>query len=410
MFESSHVGVGLFISAIMLIMSSKQRLPRPKSSVYMKSDRIKLIETLVQQDEGKRGIAQIIPIFPIFQAATAEEEQSQSRPQSHLENAAQAMLDCSHAVIITGFPCMLDHSPPTETDGPLGAMCLARTLVAMGKKVHVITDECNEDVMLACAASSGVFAMGQDQDEGGLPLLELESFPPMPLFTEDDAYRLHCIGEEADLIIAIERAGPSADGRYLTMNARDMTSIIAPLDELLQPAGSATAFDDSSMMMMATMARSEEEEEEDEVEGDWDHRNNSSKTDQCRKRRVVSIGIGDGGNEVGMGALYHTIIQSTIPRAAEIACVVPTDHILVASVSNWGGYALAASTALLGNVSINQCLPSEEVELLMCHSMVNAGARDGVTGELKAWVDGMPIETSLEVLRNIKKIANFGSL
>ena len=49
-----------------------------------------------------------------------------------------------------------------------------------------------------------------------------------------------------------------------------------------------------------------------------------------------TIGIGDGGNEVGMGKIYDRVTSSAIPNAKEIACVVPSDHIIVASVSNWG--------------------------------------------------------------------------
>jgi hypothetical protein len=52
--------------------------------------------------------------------------------------------------------------------------------------------------------------------------------------------------------------------------------------------------------------------------------------------RPRSVGIGDGGNEVGMGKILDTILQSSIPNASSIACIVPTDHLIVASVSNWG--------------------------------------------------------------------------
>ena len=57
--------------------------------------------------------------------------------------------------------------------------------------------------------------------------------------------------------------------------------------------------------------------------------------------------IGDGGNEIGMGKIHSRVIASSITNAAEIACVVPTDHLLVCSVSNWGGYALAAAAAVV---------------------------------------------------------------
>lgn len=43
--------------------------------------------------------------------------------------------------IITGFPCLLKHDPPTETDGPPGAYALARACIALGHKVYLLTDE-----------------------------------------------------------------------------------------------------------------------------------------------------------------------------------------------------------------------------------------------------------------------------
>ena len=48
---------------------------------------------------------------------------------------------------------------------------------------------------------------------------------------------------------------------------------------------------------------------------------------------------------MGMGRVYHRVVHSSITNAAQIACVVPCDHLLVCSVSNWGGYALSAATA-----------------------------------------------------------------
>ena len=48
-----------------------------------------------------------------------------------------------------------------------------------------------------------------------------------------------------------------------------------------------------------------------------------------------------------MGKVYGKVLSSKIENAKEIACVVPTDHLIIASVSNWGGYALCAATAVL---------------------------------------------------------------
>lgn len=44
----------------------------------------------------------------------------------------------------------------------------------------------------------------------------------------------------------------------------------------------------------------------------------------------------------------------------------------------------------------------------MVEAMVAAGARDGISGERKAWVDGMPVEASLATLEEIRALASHG--
>jgi hypothetical protein len=60
-----------------------------------------------------------------------------------------------------------------------------------------------------------------------------------------------------------------------------------------------------------------------------------------------SLGIGDGGNEIGMGKIRWEIIRRNIPRGGLVACRVPVDHLIVCGVSNWGAYGLAAGVLLL---------------------------------------------------------------
>jgi hypothetical protein len=73
------------------------------------SELFQAIENRIQKDEGGRGIRELIL-------------------QGELQKIAEALSDTTitNIVIITGFPCMLDYSPPTETDGPLGALAIAR--------------------------------------------------------------------------------------------------------------------------------------------------------------------------------------------------------------------------------------------------------------------------------------------
>ena len=117
---------------------------------------INKLESIVQRDEGKRGIKELI--IP-----------------GELYRSALTLMESKNVAIITGFPCMLDFDPPTETDGPLGALAIARSLIGAGKSVVIVTDECNSEPILAAAGGAGLapeqfrlecFAGGIGFDEG----------------------------------------------------------------------------------------------------------------------------------------------------------------------------------------------------------------------------------------------------
>jgi hypothetical protein len=119
----------------------------------------------------------------------------------------------------------------------------------------------------------------------------------------------------------------------------------------------------------------------------------------------VTIGIGDGGNEIGMGKLPHETVVRHIPNGDLIHCRVPTDHLIVAGVSNWGAYALAAGVFVLRGVKPPADLfdPDREREIL--EVMVREGPLvDGVTGKQTATVDGLTWDEYAAPLTRIRAI------
>ena len=73
-----------------------------------------------------------------------------------LEAAARLMasLDVpSTVIILSGFPCCVEQSPPTETDGPPGTFAIARAVAAMGHQAVVVTDTSNSAVFGAAFQS-----------------------------------------------------------------------------------------------------------------------------------------------------------------------------------------------------------------------------------------------------------------
>jgi hypothetical protein len=71
-----------------------------------------------------------------------------------------------------------------------------------------------------------------------------------------------------------------------------------------------------------------------------------------RKGAITTIGIGDGGNEIGMGNVKEKVIQH-IRNGEDIACNVAVNHLITAGVSNWGGWALAMAVFVLQNCLIH---------------------------------------------------------
>ena len=66
----------------------------------------------------------------------------------------------------------------------------------------------------------------------------------------------------------------------------------------------------------------------------------------------MTIGIGDGGNEIGMGKVLEKV-AANVQYGSEIACTVASDYLVTAGVSNWGGFALAKAIFLCVSCSVH---------------------------------------------------------
>ncbi len=149
-------------------------------------------------------------------------------------------------------------------------------------------------------------------------------------------------------LISIERCGRNADGDYLNMRGRSVGDLTSSVDDLF---------------LMA-------------------------------QGRIPTVGIGDGGNEIGMGALLDAI-DATL----EIdPCIVPVDKLILASVSNWGAYGLAGC---LEELTGKPLLPTWEDVKAFIDYTVTLGSVDGVSGDNVSTVDGYDIEVSKTVYTGI---------
>ncbi|WP_333645248.1 DUF4392 domain-containing protein [Thermanaerovibrio acidaminovorans] len=130
---------------------------------------------------------------------------------SSLHGAALALREARRVVLVTGF--MIPSAMAPETDGPPGAVWLARALHEAGKEVKVITDRGCLDAVSAAGAAIRV---------------PREAFSPGlvdPL--------------EWDALVYVERIGRSQDGTYRNMRGLDVSHWVEPLDQMALDALSA---------------------------------------------------------------------------------------------------------------------------------------------------------------------------
>ncbi len=124
----------------------------------------------------------------------------------------------------------------------------------------------------------------------------------------------------------------------------------------------------------------------------------NAKIDHLFDQHPYSVGIGDGGNEIGMGNLQNiipTIEHEFLPKNP---CVTTTTELIIASCSNWGGYGLIAALSLNKGVNL---LPSVEEAKQMVRDIVAIGAVEGMSGENKEWVDNRDLEADSACLSDL---------
>jgi hypothetical protein len=228
-----------------------------------------------------------------------------------------------------------------ETDGPPGAAALARALIlGLEAEVLVLTEA---PVVPVIQRTAEVLAASEGDEVDWRARFRVEAFPT-DLPAAADAGDALWLRDRPAALVSIEKLGPNARGVIHTMRGEDVTAAQARVDCLFPLA---------------------------------------------RRHGVLSIGIGDRGNEIGLEGLLAGHGRCACPCGGTIACAVRADVPVIAFSSNWGAHAVVAVLAArLGN---SRLLHQPRSEARMLRQMVREGAMDGVTRARVPTVDGGPL-------------------
>ncbi len=253
-------------------------------------------------------------------------------PNDFCGQAADLIKDSKGStIIVTGFYILSAKAP--ETDGPPGAIILGKALQEIGHDITYITDQYTNDLITNIVGSNTKvieFPIADEKTSISIANNLLDNLNP-------------------STIVSIERCGFTKEGLYRNMHGQDISKYNAKIDYLFS----------------------------------------NHLSDESTK----TIGIGDGGNEIGMGNLASVI--PSIPSLVKLPCITSTTKTIISSVSNWGAYGLLSALSIIRGTNL---LPSVEDEKKLIKEMVDLGAVDGVSGKQDYRVDGFSLDENSNTL------------
>ena len=290
--------------------------------------------------------------------------------QGELAAAAASLAETGrHALIVTGFFIPTAKPRAAETDGPPGAVALALVLERLGIACTLLTDK-----FCAPAVRAAISAGGGDAER----LRVVHS-------ADDFAHVFADLAQPPTHLIAIERLGPSYDPK--TVEQRWGAEAVREFREQVSSESWSRFLNMRGIPI-------------DEWTVDF------SPIFENPPNDCATIGVGDGGNEIGMGKFPWRDLRVRTMKVGSPAILTRAacQHTVIAGTSNWGGLGLAAAVALARNSpeSFRKITPASQQAIL--EAMVDEGAAvDGVTRRAEPTVDGLSPETYLEPLRNIRR-------
>jgi glutamate racemase len=273
-----------------------------------------------------------------------------------VEAAANVLHGKKNVLLVTGFNVGMDEAgkPLPETDGPPGTALLGRTLRLLGKNVTYVTDSHNAPVLKA-----SLEALGQPTDK-------VIVFDAKHRFGARKAADKVLNEVNPDAVMAIELPARNTGGEYLNM--RGISVKQQAMEHIVTVGGKTVKVKGSKETVNPPL---------DEIV-----------IAANLRPGIDTLGVGDGGNEAGMGNVSPLIPPAM--NGLDMASSVPVDYLVTSSVSNWGAEAVAG--IMLRNARRPDLLHTAGDQHAAIAAAADAGAVDGVTRRQEASVDGFPWE------------------
>ena len=295
-----------------------------------------------------------------FGKAYTQRRLDQFHVEGGVSRAAAALGNANKIMILTGFNVDLKENgkPLPETDGPPGAAMLAISAARLGKIVTMVTDNANKNVVKKALEAI---------DKDAAANIKLKTFEKKGEEAVASSKRL-LNRVKPDAVVALELPGRNSEGIPRNMRGKDISDFNPPLDEILIQAN--------------------------------------------KRDGIVTIGIGDGGNEAGMGGLPG--LPQKALDGSDFASTVPAKIPVTSFTSNNAGAAIGATMMVNAGAEHNMIMGKEYAASII--AALKAGAVDGVTrgrvpdspspdGKNLTGVDGFSIEASARFVDTINTLA-----
>jgi hypothetical protein len=318
------------------------------------------LDQLITMDMRGDGIARIL-------MAAARRKVGGPLVMTAAEALVNRLSSQDRVLLLTGFIV-----PPWnlgETDGLIGTVLLGRALeVALGIQPIIVCEAQIFPPLAAGFTAAGMQVFYSLEAAQNLPhSVVLLPFPNNESAREE-AIRLSELIDPSACVV-IERPGRNPNGQYHFAMGKNVTEWIAPVDFLYE---------------------------------------------EVARKNVLTIAIGDFGNELGMGAIGD-VVQTETPAGAQCgcpcgggtACLIGSDIVIACSVSDWGAYAVAAALSYLkGDPFV---FMTGETYRRILNATVLGGCIDGASTYAIPHIDGIDESFNIRLVEMMNDLTSYPS-